>query len=114
MMYRDSVQRRHLGGGLGGRRPPSKENENKQKRKKEKIEKKRKRKKGTTMNDVKLLHIKCCFFPIFQYSGGIKNEKIFGPREKVEITPLIQLIELMVSYFSNDCNGQIKYCFTKS
>ena len=41
------------------------------------------------MNDVKLLHIKCYFFPIFQQSGGIeKYFKKFGPQEKVEMTPL--------------------------
>ena len=64
-------QRRHLGG-LGGRRPPppppkerEKKKKKKEKKKKEKKrEKKRKRKKGT-MNDVKLLHIKCCFFSNF-------------------------------------------------
>ena len=58
-------------GGWGGRRPP-KEKEKKKKEKKEKKEKrekkkkkKKERKKGT-MNKVKLLHIKCCFFSIFQ------------------------------------------------
>ena len=57
--------------GAGGRRPPppkEKEKKEKRKKKKEKREKrkeKKERKKGT-MNNVKLLHIKCCFFPIFQ------------------------------------------------
>ena len=82
-------QRRHLGGAGGAGRPP-KEKEKKKKRKKKKKkekkrEKKRKRKKGT-MNDVKLLHIKCCFFPIFQWSGGIKKSKIFfaPPKKKLK------------------------------
>ena len=38
------------------------------------------------MNNVKLLHYKVLFFPIFQKSSGI--EKKFGPQEKVEMTPL--------------------------
>ena len=45
--------------GAGGPSPP-KEKEKRKKRKKEKKEKEE-RKKGT-MNNVKLLHIKCCFF----------------------------------------------------
>ena len=48
--------------GLGAVAPPHQEKE-KKKEKKEKREKKE-RKKGT-MNNVKLLHMKCCFFPIF-------------------------------------------------
>ena len=62
-------------GGLGGRRPPpppqvKRKKEKKKKKKKKKREKKRekreKRKKGT-MNNVKLLHMKCLFFfQIFQ------------------------------------------------
>ena len=81
------------GGGWGER--PSKEKEKKEKekkkekKKKERKEKKREKRKKGTMNSVKLLHIKCCFFPIFQYSGGIeKYKKNFGPQEKVEMTPL--------------------------
>ena len=49
-------------GGLGAVAPKEKE---KKERKKEKREKKKEREKGT-INNVKLLHIKCCFFPIFQ------------------------------------------------
>ena len=41
----------------GGPSPPKEEEKEKKKREK--------RKKGTK-NNVKLLHIKCCFFPIFQ------------------------------------------------
>ena len=41
------------------------------------------------MNDVKLLHIKCCFFKFFNSPVALKNEKIFWPpQEKVEMTPL--------------------------
>ena len=60
-------QMRHLGGGAGGAVAPQEKKEKKKENKKkgDKREKKRKRKKGI-MNDVKLLHIKCCFFPIFQ------------------------------------------------
>ena len=47
--------------------PPPRGERRKEKKKEEKEKKKKKkeRKKGT-MNNVKLLHIKCCFFPIFQ------------------------------------------------
>ena len=48
-----------------GPSPPRKKKKRKKQKKKEKKEKKKKRRKGT-MNNVKLLHIKCCFFPIFQ------------------------------------------------
>ena len=40
------------------------------------------------MNDVKLLHIKCCFFQFFNSLVALKNKIIFGPQEKVELTPL--------------------------
>ena len=72
--YGDNYNRPHgrHWGGPGGRRPPPspKEKENKKKikkkrKKRKKTEKREKRKKGT-MNNVKLLHMKCCFFPIFQ------------------------------------------------
>ena len=53
-------QGRHLRG-LGGRRP-------KEKRK----EKKEEKKKGT-MNNVKLLHIKCCFFQFFNSPVALKK-----------------------------------------
>ena len=59
-------QRRHLGG-LGGHRPPQEKEKRKKERKKRKKRKKdKKEKKKGTMNNVKLLHTKCCFFPIFQ------------------------------------------------
>ena len=77
-----ATQRRHLGG-LGGRRPPPQEKEKKE-RKKEKREKKekkkRKRKKGT-MNDVKLLNIKC-FFQFFNSPVTLKNKKFSAPPRK--------------------------------
>ena len=67
-------------GGWGAVAPPPKEKEKRKKeRKKEKKEKKRKkeetkkeRKKGT-MNNVKLLHIKCCFFQFFNSLVVSKN-----------------------------------------
>ena len=41
------------------------------------------------MNNVKLLHIKGCFFQFFNSPVALKNFKKFGPpQEKVEITPL--------------------------
>ena len=42
------------------------------------------------MNDVKLLHIKCCFFQFFNSPVALKNRKKIcpPPQEKVEMTPL--------------------------
>ena len=40
------------------------------------------------MNNVKLLHIKCCFFQIFNSTVALKNLKKCWPQEKVEMTPL--------------------------
>ena len=40
------------------------------------------------MNNVKLLHIKCCFFQFFNSPVALKNKKNVGPQEKVEMTPL--------------------------
>ena len=63
-------------GGWEGRRPPQGE------RKKKKERKKEKRKKGT-MNNVKLLHIKCCFFQFFKSPVAWKNFKKFAPKKKL-------------------------------
>ena len=41
------------------------------------------------MNNVKLLHIRCCFFQFFNSPVALKNLKKFGPpQEKVEMTLL--------------------------
>ena len=78
-------QRRHLGGGWGpSPPPPSKEEEKKKKKKKrkrERKEKKREKRKKGTMNSVKLLHIKCCFFQFFKGPVAL-NKKNFGPPRK--------------------------------
>ena len=78
-------QRRHLGG-LGGRRSPprkkKKRKKKKEKKKKEKKEKKREKRKKGTMNNVKLLHIKCCFFQFFNSPVALKNLKKFCPPKK--------------------------------
>ena len=74
-----NLQRRHLGGWEGAVAPP------KEKEKKEKKEKKE-RKKKETMNNVKLLHIKCCFLQFFNSPVALKNLKKIGPPEKVEMT----------------------------
>ena len=88
------AQRRHLGG-LGGRRPLRKKKKRKKrkkerkKEKRERKEKKREKRKKGTMNSVKLLHIKCCFFQFFNSPVALKNKKKFRPpQEKVEMTPL--------------------------
>ena len=54
------------------------------KEKEKKKEKRKKRKKGT-MNNVKLLHIKCCFFQFFNSSVALKNQKkIWPPKKKLK------------------------------
>ena len=40
------------------------------------------------MNNVELLHTKCCFFEIFISLAASKNLEKFGSQEKVEMTPL--------------------------
>ena len=41
------------------------------------------------MNNVKLLHIKCCFFQFFNSPVALKNKNFFWPlQEKIEMTPL--------------------------
>ena len=45
------------------------------------------------MNNVKLLHIKCCFFQFFNSPVALKNKKNFWPpQEKVEMTPLFTIL----------------------
>ena len=44
------------------------------------------------MNDVKLLHIKCCFFQFFNSPVAFENKKIFlASQEKVEMTPPVSI-----------------------
>ena len=77
--------------GAGGRHPPPPPKERK-KEKREKGKKKKERKKGT-MNNVELLHIKCCFFQFFTSPVALKNlKKNCHPQEKVEMTPLFLLL----------------------
>ena len=58
--------------GAGGRRlPPRKKKKRKKKKKVKKREKKERKK--LTMNNVKLLHIKCCFFRFFISPVALKN-----------------------------------------
>ena len=76
-------------GGLGGRRPPpqgkrkkeKKKEKKEKKRKKRKKERKKERKRGT-MKNVKLLHMKCCFFQFFNSQMALKNKKKFWPPKK--------------------------------
>ena len=90
-----TLSRGVIWGGLGGAvAPPPRKNkkekkERKKGRKKRKKRRKMKERKKGTMNNVKLLHIKCYFsnFSIFRWHWKIK--KNFGPpQEKVEMTPL--------------------------
>ena len=80
-------QRRHLRGAGGPSPLPRKKIKEEKKGKKEKREKERKN--GTT-NDVKLLHIKCCFPHFFNSPVVLKNRKKIAHQEKVEMTPLTQ------------------------
>ena len=73
-------QRRHLGRAGGPSPPPRKKKKEKKKEKKKKREKKKKKKE--TMDDVKLLHIKCCFFQFFNSPVALKNKKNFCPPRK--------------------------------
>ena len=86
------MQGRHLRG-AGGRHPQGKrkkKKERKKEKKREKKEEKKERKKGT-MNNVKLRHIKCCFFQFFNSLVASKNKKkICPPKKRVEMTPLMQ------------------------
>ena len=41
------------------------------------------------MNNVKLLHIKSCFFQFFKSGGIEKYKKNVAPQEKVEMTPVL-------------------------
>ena len=78
-------------GGLrpkGGLRPQGKRKKGKKEKKRRK---ERKKKKNGTMNKVKLLHIKCCFFKFFNSPLALKNKKICPPH-KVEMTPLVQTV----------------------
>ena len=91
----DCGNRGVIWGGLGGRRPPKekektkKERKKRKKKKKEKREKKEEKRKKGTINNVKLLHIKCCFFnfSIVRWHWKIKK-KFRPPQEKVEMMPL--------------------------
>ena len=49
------------------------------------------------MNNVKLLHIKCCFFQFFNSPVALKNTPP-PPQEQVEMTPLH--VSLIKSYFT--------------
>ena len=69
-------------GGLGGSRPPKEKEKKKERKKKETRERKEKKRKKGTMNSVKLLHIKCCFFQFFNSPVALKNKKNFGPPRK--------------------------------
>ena len=72
--------------GAGVRRllPPrkKKKRKKKEKKKKEKKYRKKEKKEGETMNTVKLLHIKCCFFKFFNSPVALKNLKKFLPSKK--------------------------------
>ena len=66
-------------GGWGPQGKRKKEKRKKKKEKREKKEKWRKKRKKGTMNNVKLLHIKCCFFQFFNSPVALKNKKKFAP-----------------------------------
>ena len=76
-------------GGAGGPSPPQGKRRKKKRKTKKKKEKKREKRKKGTMNNVILLHIKCCFFQFFNSPVALKNKKILAPQEKVEMTPLV-------------------------
>ena len=57
----------------GKRKKEKKEKKRKKKRKKRKKREKREKRKKGTMNSVKLLHIKCCFFQFFNSPVALNN-----------------------------------------
>ena len=82
-----SMNRGVIWGGLGSPRPRPPPQGKRKKKKKEKERKKRKKirtkkgRKNGTMNNVKLLHIKCCFFQFFNSPVALKT-KILVPSRK--------------------------------
>ena len=78
-------------GGWGAVAPKEKEKKERKKEKWEKKERKKERKKGT-MNNVKLLHIKCCFFQFFNSPVALKNlKKFWPPKKKLKWRPWISM-----------------------
>ena len=80
-------------GGWGPSPPPPRKKKKRKKKEKKRKEKKRRKKerKKWTMNNVKLLHIKCCFFQFFNSLVALKIFKKLTPlQEKVEMTPWFQ------------------------
>ena len=63
----------------GKRKKNKRKKKKKKKEKREKKKKKKKERKKGTMNKVKLLHIKCCFFQFFNSLVASKNLKKFWP-----------------------------------
>ena len=54
------------------------------------------------MNNVKLLHIKCCFFKFFSSPVALKSYKILAPQEKVEMMPLVLVTNLCFQSISDE------------
>jgi hypothetical protein len=65
-----------------GRRPQGKRKKKEKEKKKEKKEEKRK-KEANYMNNVKLLHIKCCFFQFFNSPVALEK-KFVCPKKKLK------------------------------
>ena len=65
-----------------GKRKKKKRKKKRKKEKREKKKKKKKERKKGTMNNVKLLHIKCCFFQFFNSQVALKNLKKLPPPRK--------------------------------
>ena len=73
---------RELGGGLSPPKEKEKKKKERNKEKKEKRGKKEEKRKKGTINNVKLLHIKCCFFQFFNSPVALKSLKKFWPPKK--------------------------------
>ena len=106
-------------GGWGAVAPPPKEKEKKKKeRKKEKKRKKEEKRKKGTINNVKLLHIKCCFFQFFNSPVALKNKKKFWPpKKKLKWRPWFRNIfqffmnswKLLFRSATRQCRSAIRY-----
>ena len=71
--------------GAGGPSPPKEKEKRKKRKKRKKGRKERKKELWITSN---YYIIKCCFYQFFNSPVVLKNKKMFGPQEKVEMTPL--------------------------
>ena len=99
--------------GAGRPSPPGKRKKRKEKKRKKR--RKKERNEGT-MNNVKLLHIKCCFFQFFNSPVALKNKKNSPPRKSWNDAPacscwILLLNQTYKSFKWNSIRIIIHLCF---